>query len=234
MDGTVHVVGAGLAGLAAAVRLAAAGRRVAVHEAGDHAGGRCRSYFDATLGCRLDNGNHLVLSGNRRTLAYLELIGARASLVGPGEARFPFVDLATGMRWVLRPNRGRLPWWLLRRDRRVPGTRAADYLEAWRLLAAAERDTVAARLDAGRPLYRCLWAPLAIAALNTQPEDGSARLLWRILRLTLGAGGAHCRPMVPAEGLSESFVDPALARLGGAVRFGRRLRELGFDGAAMR
>ena len=234
MDGTVHVIGAGLAGLAAAVRLTAAGRRVAVHEAGDHAGGRCRSYFDATLGCRLDNGNHLVLSGNRRTLAYLDLIGARASLVGPGEARFPFVDLASGARWVLRPNRGRLPWWLLRGDRRVPGSRAADYLEAWRLLGAAERDTVAARLDAGRPLYRRLWAPLAIAALNTQPEDGSARLLWRILRLTLGAGGGACRPMVPAEGLSESFVDPALARLGGAVRFGRRLRELALDGGVVR
>ena len=234
MDGTVHVIGAGLAGLAAAVRLTAAGRRVAVHEAGDHAGGRCRSYFDATLGCRLDNGNHLVLSGNRRTLAYLDLIGARASLVGPGEARFPFVDLASGTRWVLRPNRGRLPWWLLRGDRRVPGTRAADYLAPWRLLSADPGDTVATRLDASRVLYKRLWEPLAIAALNTAPEDGSARLLWRILRLTLGAGGGACRPMVPAEGLSESFVDPALARLGGAVRFGRRLRELTLDGGVVR
>jgi squalene-associated FAD-dependent desaturase len=231
MIGQVHVIGAGLAGLAAAVKLAANGRGVVVHEAGDHAGGRCRSYFDAALGCRLDNGNHLLLAGNRRTLEYLDLIGARATMVGPDAARFPFVDLGTGERWVLRPNRGRLPWWLLRRDRRIPGTRLADYLEAWRLWRARDADTVAARLDPERLLFRRLWAPLTIAALNTAPEDASARLLWRILRMTFGAGGASCRPMVPGTGLSESFVDPALGRLGGAVRFGRRLRALGFDGA---
>jgi len=68
---TIHVVGAGLAGLAAAVRLAAEGRDVRLYEAAPHAGGRCRSYFDAELGCRIDNGNHLLLAGNHRTLDYL-------------------------------------------------------------------------------------------------------------------------------------------------------------------
>src|ERR1700733_2025332 len=72
----VHVVGAGLAGLAAAAALAVAGWRVALYETTDHAGGRCRSYFDAELGVRLDNGNHLLLSGNESALAYLRLIGA--------------------------------------------------------------------------------------------------------------------------------------------------------------
>src|SRR4051795_13077905 len=61
----VHVVGAGLAGLAASVMLAGAGRRVVLHESGTHAGGRCRSFFDTELGARIDNGNHLLLSGNR-------------------------------------------------------------------------------------------------------------------------------------------------------------------------
>jgi uncharacterized protein with NAD-binding domain and iron-sulfur cluster len=42
--GVVHVVGAGLAGLSAALRLAEAGERVLLHEAANHAGGRCRSY----------------------------------------------------------------------------------------------------------------------------------------------------------------------------------------------
>ncbi|HEY4470742.1 MAG TPA: NAD(P)-binding protein, partial [Stellaceae bacterium] len=53
--GCVHVVGAGLAGLAAAIALAEAGRCVILYEAAPHAGGRCRSYFDAELGCRIDN-----------------------------------------------------------------------------------------------------------------------------------------------------------------------------------
>src|SRR5579871_3933706 len=165
--GHVHVIGAGLAGLAAAVKLAAVGRRVSVYEAGDHAGGRCRSYFDTALGCRLDNGNHLLLAGNRRAMAYLDLIGARATLVGPRDARFPFVDLTTGRRWLLRPNRGRLPWWMFDARRRVPDTRAIDYLAALRLWRARDTDTVAARLDPHGVLYQRLWAPLAIAALNT-------------------------------------------------------------------
>jgi uncharacterized protein with NAD-binding domain and iron-sulfur cluster len=56
-----HVVGAGLAGLSAAVALAEKGAAVTLYEAAPQAGGRCRSYFDPTLGQIIDNGNHLVL-----------------------------------------------------------------------------------------------------------------------------------------------------------------------------
>src|SRR5271163_3167970 len=103
MGPRTHVIGAGLAGLSAAIRLTEAGHRVVLYESGPQAGGRCRSYFDEALGCRIDNGNHLLLSGNRSALAYLTLIGAGESLTGPAEARFPFIDLATGQRWVLTP-----------------------------------------------------------------------------------------------------------------------------------
>jgi phytoene dehydrogenase-like protein len=60
----VHIIGAGLAGLSAAVRLAEVGADVVVHEATAQAGGRCRSYYDHQLGAVIDNGNHLLLSGN--------------------------------------------------------------------------------------------------------------------------------------------------------------------------
>ncbi|MGE3150961.1 MAG: FAD-dependent oxidoreductase, partial [Pseudorhodoplanes sp.] len=46
---TAHIIGAGLAGLSAAVRLCDAGFDVVIHEATGHAGGRCRSFFDETL-----------------------------------------------------------------------------------------------------------------------------------------------------------------------------------------
>jgi uncharacterized protein with NAD-binding domain and iron-sulfur cluster len=71
--GAVHVIGAGLAGLSGAVRLVDEGREVIVHEAASFAGGRCRSYLDPTLGL-IDNGNHLLLSGNREALGYLDRI----------------------------------------------------------------------------------------------------------------------------------------------------------------
>ena len=84
--GVVHIIGAGIAGLSAAVRLVDAGFTVIVHEAASFAGGRCRSYLDPTLGLVIDNGNHLLLSGNREALDYLDRIGARATLRDPGAA----------------------------------------------------------------------------------------------------------------------------------------------------
>ena len=119
---TVHVVGAGVAGLSAAIRLAEAGLEVIVHEAAQAAGGRCRSYADQALGLVIDNGNHLLLSGNHAALDYLGRIGSRDSLSGPGAAVFDFADLRSGERWRLRPNESRVPWWLFDRKRRAPGT----------------------------------------------------------------------------------------------------------------
>jgi hydroxysqualene dehydroxylase len=235
--GQVHVIGAGLAGLAAAIALSDAGCPVRLYEATGHAGGRCRSYFDAELGCRLDNGNHLLLAGNRAALAYLDRIGAHDTVAGPGDAVFSFVDAATEERWTLRPNRGPLPWWILSAVRRVPGTRPADYLAALALRRAAPSATVTEVMDRRYPLFRRLWEPLAVAALNTGAEQASARLFWRILSETLGRGAAACRPLLPREGLSETFVDPALRhlrRLRTEIRFGVRLRGMCFAGDRVR
>ena len=229
--GTVHVVGAGLAGLAAAVELAAEGRGVRLYEAGRYAGGRCRSYLDAELGCRIDNGNHLLLAGNRRALGYLERIGALDTLEGPADAVFPFIDAKTARRWTLRPNRGVVPWWILSAKRRVPGTQATDYLAVLALRRADPSARVVEALDRENGVFRCLWEPLAVASLNTSADLASARLFWRVLAETLGRGGAACRPLVPRDGLSETFVDPALAHLraqGAEICFGARLRALHF------
>ena len=225
----IHVVGAGLAGLAAALRVGDAGAQVIVHEAAGQAGGRCRSYVDSALGIKIDNGNHLVLSGNHATLAYLARIGAADRLVGPAEAEFPFVDLAQKQRWLLKPNPGRVPWWIFAKTRRVPDTRAADYLKIARLMWAGANATVEAALDPKNLLYRRLWRPLLLAALNTDPAEGSARLAGKIVRETLLAGGRNCRPLIAAGGLSEAFVEPALAALqkrGANIRFGARLRAI--------
>jgi len=225
----IHVIGAGLAGLSAAVRLTAEGRAVVVYEAAAHAGGRCRSMHDEVLGCTIDNGNHLMLSGNHATMAYLDRIGARDTLLSPNEAVFPFVDLASGEHWQVRPNRGRIPWWIFVPSRRVPGTNPGDYLAALRLGRGDPMATVAACLDRGSLLYQKFWEPLAVSVLNTAATEGAARLLWPVVVEIFGRGGAAARPCIARDGLSASLVDPALAYLsaGGAeIRFGRRLRSV--------
>ena len=227
--GTVHVVGAGIAGLACAVRLAQQGRHVRLYEAAGQAGGRCRSYYDSRLERTIDNGNHILLTANREALSYVEEIGAAESLVGPAHAAFPFVDLETGERWTLRPGRGPVPWWLLDPRRRVPGTGLGAYLAGLRLARAGPSDTVADCLDSTDLLWARFWEPLTVAALNTAPEEASARLLWLVVRESFLRGEAACRPLIAREGLAASFVDPACAilrRAGEDVSFNARLRAL--------
>lgn len=233
MAGIVHIAGAGLAGLSTALWLAKSGVAVRVYEAAGQAGGRCRSYFDETLGCEIDNGNHLLMSGNSSAMRYLDLVGARETLLCPPVAEYPFVDLGTGQRWTLRPNAGPLPWWIASKARRVPDTRAAQYLTGARLAMAGGELTVADLFGRHETLYRRFWEPLAVAALNTAPEEAAAKLLWPVMKETLGKGEAASRPCIARTGLSDSFVKPALAFLeaaGVSVAFNRRLREIGFEG----
>jgi squalene-associated FAD-dependent desaturase len=227
---TVHIVGAGLSGLAAAVALADAQIPVVVYEAAAQAGGRCRSYYDRELGRLIDNGNHLVLSGNRNVQRYLGLIGARDRLVEPAGEGFRFVDLARDRAFRLRPNPGPIPWWFADKSRRVPETRLIDYLRVLRLAFASSGASVADVLRHDE-LYRVLWEPLAVSALNTPIEQASARGFWRVLSATLGRGGRFARPMIARDNLADTFITPALeflAARGGGVRLGVRIKRLGF------
>ncbi|HEX9170767.1 MAG TPA: hydroxysqualene dehydroxylase HpnE [Roseiarcus sp.] len=230
---TVHVIGAGIAGLAAGVRLVDVGRKVIVHEAASFAGGRCRSYPDPTLGLVIDNGNHLLLSGNHQALEYLDRIGARQTLRDPGGAIFDFADLKTGERWRLDLSEGRIPWWLLDRKKRVPGTALGEYFAPLGVFTKGPKATVGEAMACEGPLYERLWRPLLTSALNTDPPESSAALTAALLRETLAAGGKACHPLFAAHGLASSFIDPALAFLESRespVRFGDRLRAIRFEG----
>jgi len=211
--GTVHIIGAGLAGLAAAVRLSGSGRAVAVHEATAQAGGRCRSYHDQTTGMMIDNGVHLLLSGNHAVLSFVDIIGSRSGLYGPDGAEFPFVDLANDERWTLRFGDGRLPWWLFHKDRRVPQTGVVDYLPLVRLAFPTADKPIAQVTNCSGPIYDRLLGPLLLAALNIAPPEGSTQLAGALIRETLAQGGQACRPLLARDGLGSVFVEPAIAYL---------------------
>ncbi len=233
----VYIIGAGLAGLSAAVTLSRSGRAVALYEASGQAGGRCRSFFDTSLNRVIDNGNHLLLTGNQYTMSYLRDIDAVDALVGPTPASFPFLDLRTGQRWSLQPSEGRIPWWILDPRRRVPGTRLWDYRSGLRFAVAGSGRTVSDCVGDRGALIEKFWEPLAIATLNSPLQTGAASLLWPVLREILGGGEAACRPRIARTGLSPTFVDPAIALLhrhGAHVRFGTRLRTITYEDAKAR
>ncbi|MFO0988230.1 MAG: hydroxysqualene dehydroxylase HpnE [Alphaproteobacteria bacterium] len=229
---TVHVVGAGVAGLSAAVRAAEAGARVILHEAAGQAGGRCRSYRDDVLGAEIDNGNHLLLSGNRSAMRFLATIGGERDMLVMPTAAIPFLDLDTGERWTVRPNAGPLGWWIFAPGRRVAGSRASHYLAAIKLARAGDA-TVADLFARQTPTFRRFWEPLAVAVLNTAAAEGAAKLLWPVMTETIGRGAAAARPCIARDGLSKAFVDPALkwlAARGAALRFNDRLRAIRIEG----
>jgi squalene-associated FAD-dependent desaturase len=233
MQKTVHIIGAGISGLSAAVRLANAGHRVQVHEATQQTGGRCRSYFDAATNLTIDNGNHLLLSANHHALAYARSIGTEAGLIGPKVAQFPFVDFTTGQRWLLDLGDSRLPLWVFDDERRVPDTGLLDYLALAPLAWASTSRMVGDVIRCEGTLYDRLVQPLLLAALNVDPPEGSAGLAGAIVRETLLAGGQACRPLIARDGLSAVLVEPAIKLLqgkGADIRLGHELREFAING----
>lgn len=224
-----HVIGAGLAGLSASIALVKAGFAVSLSEAAPQAGGRCRSYHDPQLGAVIDNGNHLVMSGNQAVKRYLTTIGASDRLIGPDEARFAFVDLGREALWTLRPNAGLIPWWIFSDTRRVPGTVALDYLALGRLMRASPDARVGELIATRGELWDRLLDPFLIAALNTPSAEGSAKLAGAVIRETLAKGGNAYRPRIASPTLGAAFVEPALSWLaerGCPVKLRRRLRAI--------
>jgi squalene-associated FAD-dependent desaturase len=229
----IYVIGAGLAGLSAAVALASEGAPVTVIEASAQAGGRCRSYPDPILGMTLDNGNHFILSGNHAAFAYLRAIGSEDRMIGPEEATLDFLDRRDGARWRIHPNPGPFPWWLASPRRRVAGTQLADYLPLLALLAPPKDKTIGEVMDCRGVLWERLIGPFLLGALNTDPPEGSAALASAVIRESLARGGRSYRVRIAHPTLSAAFVDPALAfleRRGAQVLFGRPVRGLAFDG----
>ena len=209
-DSTIHIIGAGISGLACGVDLVDQYRRIFIYDSANHAGGRCRSFYEPTLKRYIDNGNHLLLSGNNLTLNYLNKIGARKELTVNSEAIYPFVNIKTGKRWQVHINKGVFPWWIFSQDRRIPDSKAYDYLRIIKLGIAKKDGRVGDYLRKNDPLFHELWNPLTIGILNTPSEKASSLLLWSVILKTFAKGGKFCLPCQPKKGLSETFINPAL------------------------
>lgn len=207
---TVHVIGGGLSGLSAALRLAEQGISVHVHEASPHWGGRCRSWHDTQLGTEIDNGNHLLLGANRRLLSLVKALGAESRFHHLTPAAFPFIDPQRMRHWTLKP-RGLLS--LLNGKALPPGATPLGLAQAaLRLSRAPESATVDALFPIHDALYQRLIVPFCRAALNTQPDVASAQLLGSCLRAAFTAkDGAEA--WVPHLSWRDALIEPLLARL---------------------
>jgi len=201
----VIVIGAGFAGLSAAVRLTASGARVLVLEAKSRLGGRATAFQDRDTGELVDNGQHVIVGCYTETFAFLRVIGAedrvdiqrqfavtmidrsgRPSRLECPALPPPFHLLAGVMEWDA------LSW----RDRfSLLGIAPALKLARRQLrgdssvIAASPGETVESWLirNGQTPRVReMLWDPLALAALNQRPEKASAPPFARVLASMFG------------------------------------------------
>lgn len=239
----IVVIGAGFAGLSAAVRLVEAGRSVVVLEATKTGGGRSRSFHDGVTGREIDNGQHLVMGCYHETLAFLRAIGAgdeviqfqrnlAVHMVKPGGAR---IDLACpALPAPLHLAAGLLGMkgigWL----HRAAALRAGLLLRG-EVMRPDDNETCDAwlrRMGQTQAIRGAFWEPLIWAVLNDDPLVASAAMLVAVLdRAFLSTRDASSLG-VPTRPLSRLYVDRAVAWLrerGGEVRFATPVRKLELD-----
>jgi hydroxysqualene dehydroxylase len=236
----VIVIGAGFAGLSAAVTLAGRGARVLVLEARPQLGGRATAFRDRETGELVDNGQHVLFGCYRATLALLREIGASDRVRMQPSLELVCYD-AEGRRSVLRCPKlppplqlvaGVLGWASIPWGDRLRVLRVAPaILRARRQVRSSGRAEVAppgasvqAWLDhhgQGRVLQEWLWHPLAVAALNQLPEHASADAFVRILAEMFGRDRSAAAVVLPTRPLHEMYAEPARAYIvarGGTVR----------------
>jgi hydroxysqualene dehydroxylase len=236
----VAVVGAGWAGIAAAVYGRKAGHEVEVFEMAAHCGGRARTV--RVDGLPLDNGQHILIGAYQATLALMHEVGADATTL---LRRMPLaLQFPDGQGLMLR--RGApVPAFV----RAVLGRQGWSWGDRLALLTSATRwAAMRFRCDDGLSvagLCRSLPAtvqadliePLCVAALNTPASQASAAVFLRVLRDALFSGAGSSDLLLPCAPLGSLLPQPAadwLQRHGVRLHHGARVTELSAESGAWR
>lgn len=233
----VAVVGAGWAGLAAAVQLVQRGAQVSVFELARRPGGRARQADGAAQG--FDNGQHILIGAYADTLRLMRQLGVD-STTALMRTSLTLVDTqGIGLRLPSGPpilafargvfaHRG----WTLRE-------RAALLLKSlyWASIGFTCRsDLSVSSLCSDLPpaVQRDLIDPLCVSALNTPAPQASARVFLRVLRDAMFSGPGSADLLLPRLPLGDLLPEPArqwLTQRGARVLTSRRVMSLEADGA---
>lgn len=223
----VIVIGAGCAGLSAAVRLARDGARVLVLEARGRLGGRATAFPDRETGELVDNGQHVLLGCYYETFAFLREIGAMDNVRIEPQLAVTMIDRMGQRSRLSCPSlpppfhliAGILDWdALMWRDRfsivgmAGPLRIAQRELRGGTLKAASPGETVKdwlVRNGQTPRLCELLWEPLALAALNQPPDQAAAPLFARVLAEMFGDDPRTAAIALPTKPLHLMYAEPA-------------------------
>ncbi len=227
------VIGAGFAGLSAAVALAEKGFRVTVLEGKPALGGRAYSFADLDTGDFVDNGQHVLMGCYAQTLDFLDRIGASDELVfhenleiemlaGPGRSallktvRLPGPLHMTGALLGYRHLSIADRIGVMRGGLRMLAMRRLGDGELRRLTVTQLMD----RLGQSQWARQCFWYPMSIATLNDEPGSSSAELLAEVLKRAFFSRRRDSAFVYSRVGLTELYCTGSkrlVERAGGAV-----------------
>ena len=244
----VIVVGAGFAGLSAAVRLTTRGARVLVLEARARLGGRATAFPDRETGEVVDNGQHILLGCYTETFDFLRETGALENVRVQPQLAVTMIDRAGRRTRLSCPSlpaplhlvAGILEWDALSwRDRlsalgmSTPLKHARRELRPGATMKAASPDETVEQwlIRNGQTprLREMLWDPLALAALNQPPDQAAAPPFARVLAEMFGDDPRAAAIALPTRPLHLMYAEPAreyVEQRGGAVRTGATAKVL--------
>ena len=249
----VIVIGAGFAGLSAAVELCSRGMRVLVLEARPQLGGRATAFRDRVTGELVDNGQHVLFGCYRQTFRFLSAIGADRDVRLQRDLDVVLVD-RDGRRTRLRCPPAPPPlnllgavleWEALALRDRISVLRIARPVRLAQRQARGDDTVIAAspgetvenwliRNGQTRRLRELLWEPLALAALNQSPRHAAAPVFTRVLAALFGPHQQDAAIGIPARPLDQLYAEPARTFIethGGEVRVGASARVRLYGGA---
>lgn len=235
----VAIIGAGYAGLACAVELAARGVPATVFESAREPGGRARVVQKD--GFTLDNGQHVLVGAYTETLRLMRTVGVHPERV---LRRMPLTLYYPGKMSLIAP-RLPAPFNLAVALWRARGLSSDERSAAFRLMNTLRRNHYRLSFDMPvsrfledelqpKKLRRLLWEPLCISALNTPPDEASAQIFINVLQDTLSGSRRRSDLLIPRTDMTRLFPRAAcewIRRRLGEVRLSTEVQSLHANGA---
>lgn len=224
MTKTIHIIGAGLAGLSCAIHAKSLGLEVKVYESSPKAGGRIRSVQDKINNCTYDNGTHLIIEGYKDTFEYVDMIGATDQLVPYASNSYGFVEPKASLSWNV-PARHLIAHVL---KGAVPGVGMREVWTLFKILCARPDVSLSDVLNKKSPSLLRFWEPLILSVFNSSLNEVSIKLLKQTLFELIKIGPNAFRPYFAKGTLEECFIQPALQNLN--IQYSKRLIGIENDG----
>ena len=244
----IVIIGAGWAGLAAAVKLTQMGHNVTLYESAKQAGGRARSVtFDDKV---VDNGQHLLIGAYSTCLSLMSTVGID---ITNSLKRLPLLLTVFDKENINKPNSNNLASKLVIKAPKLPaplhllyalftakGLKFKDRLAALKFGFTLQRNNYKVKQDISvEELFRLtdqtdilikqLWEPLCLSTLNTPIKEASANVFMRVFKDAFTNKRKDADLLVPTVDLSQLFPDAAIKYIethGGKVYLKSRVEQI--------